>query len=520
MADAVSKLYAEIGFQIKKDELNRAKKIIEGFAEKLSSISSSANKILGDSSKKEVKELEENQKHIVRIDKYVYQQRINNLKIYSRQASSIWRNINKIASLPLTGAKKIYRTGRAAYDYMKPSIDEAYNFENFSFESGMSLSNFQNFRRMFALSGIKMSSQDIMEDMLNVQRNLTDVALKQGGVLDAYKLTNVREAAERNDLNGVINGIIRGVRDMTIDNSMLRKLMEMFQFGHSVEWARLIKSNPQENEAFARTFITEQERKKIRVAFERINLAGVAFSNLRDNITARVSPFLVKFSEGLLNAGEVFIAKLRSGEFDRFFQKLSEVGESFNNWIKGLKEEDLEDFMDALKNASSLFVRVAKGLVSLLDALSKHFYEITGGAVGAKGGAMIGAAFGPVGSVVGGVVGAGTGYIAGHAMSAYNKLPAEERRHWEELSKGKDYFDLEAAMDGIVKKSSQQPSRPSIISINMTNNIDTTLNGLSDTDKKEEFEKIIRNATDANQKREQISAARGYNLLWVQGNTA
>lgn len=521
MADAVSKLYAEIGFVVKKDELNNAKKKIEEFAEKLSSISSDANKLLGNSSKKEVKEHEENQKQIINIDKYVYRQRINNLKIYSRQASSIWRDLTKIAQLPFKGAKKIYRTGRAVYDFMKPSMDEAYNFENFSFESGMNLADFQNYRKMFALSGIKMSSQDIMEDMLSVQRNLTDVALKQGGVLDAYKLTNVREAAERNDLKGVIDGIMRGVRDLTIDESMLRKLMEMFQFGHSVEWARLARSNPRENRMFVETFISEKERQKILDAYEKINLAGVAFSNLRNNIVAKASPFLSRFSDALLQAESVIISKIRAGEFDSFFKRLSNLGEKFANWAESLNEEDLNQFMSAMRDASKAFIFIAKGLGSLFSALSKHVYEITGGAVGAKGGAAIGGMVaGPIGATVGGVVGAGVGYVGGKAIKNYNALPKEEKEQWEDLSKGKDYFDIEAAMGGVVKRSSSQPTRPSIVTITTNNNIETTLNGLSDNEKKEEFEKIVKEATDVNQKRDQISAARGYNLLWVQGNTA
>lgn len=522
MADAVSKLYAEIGFKVNTKQLDNAKKKIEEFANKLWAINAEANKVIGDSGKKEVKNAEENQKQILRIDKFVYRQRINNLKIYSHQATSIWRNLKKIASLPFEGTKRIWRTGQSAFQYMKPSLQEAYDFENFSFESGMKLADFQRFRQMFALSGIRMSAKDIMDDMLSAQRNLTNVALNQGGVLDAYKLTDVREAAERNDLNAVINGIMRGLQDKRIDNSMLVKLIDMFQLGHNVEWARLIRSAPQYDKDFAETFISDNERQQIKKAFEKINLAGIAFANLRDNITAKASPFMIKFSEGIKKASEIIIARIKEGDFDVVFQKLADTGEEFVEWLKKLKPEDIDTFCKNIKNAGSIIVSAAKGFLKTMGFLTKWMYTLLGTVIGAVFGSMTG---GPAGAVIGAALGGATGYVFDKATNSYNATSRKDKEEWGKASYDKGYFPLDKAIsaesiDDIVRESSHKPAGTTVVSYTMNNNINTTLNGMDDEEKKKEFEKIVTKTTRVNQQRDQIVMARNYNLLWVQGNTA
>lgn len=512
MADEVAKLYASIGFKVKADELKKAKKILEDFASKLSSANSEASKVISAAGKKEVKDVEDNQKQILRIERRTYSHRINELKVFSRKATNIWRDLKKVALLPVNAAKWMAFGGKTAFQYMEPSLQQAYDFENFSFESGMKLSDFQRFQRMFALSGIRMSAQDIMSDMLSAQRNLTNVALNQGGVLDAYKLTDVREAAERNDLNAVINGIIRGLQDKRIDNSMLVKLVEMFQLGHKVEWARLARSMPMDNERFARTFLDEEGRKKTNDAFKQINLAGVAFKNLRDNITAKASPFLQKFAEGLLESASILIERIKKGDFDELFETLAQAGRDLVEWLKSIKPEDIREFVNKINDAGKIIISVAKFFAEKLRNIGEHLYAIIGAIIGATFGSLLGPAGTAGGALVGGTI--------GHILDKNAQMSEDEIKAWNKAIKGKDYFPLDEAMgmNNIVGNASKTPAKPTILYNTINNYIDTTLNGLDDEQKKDEFEKIIRENTH-NQKGYQIGIGRDYNLVFVSGES-
>jgi hypothetical protein len=510
MADAVSKLYAEVGFKINQQELRKAKKVLEDFAAELTKISGAAQKVIAESGKSEVKQAEANQKAILQMDKKKYQVQINNLKIYERQASNVWRNLQKIARLPFTAVEKLSRTGQSIYKYMEPSVQGAYDFENFTFESGMKLSDFQRFQRMFALSGIRMSAKDIMDDLLSVQRNLTSVALNQGGVLDAYKLTDVREAAQRNDLNGVINGIIRGLQDNRIDNSMLVKLAEMFQLGHSVEWSRLARENPQDLSSLASMMISEEERRGVVNAFKQITLTGLAFDNLRDNITAKASPFLNSFAEAARHTAEILISKIRDGQFDEVFDKMAQAGRSFLEWVESLSQEDINAFCSNVKEAGHLFIESAKTFASFMSGMAKWLHT----AILTVVGAVVGSAVPGVGTVAGAAAGASVG--AGWDLYNQGKnLPSEP---------GYDvpYFPLDTYINGtpmndVVNSSVSSPAYHPRTVQNINNYINTVLNGLTDEEKKEKTNSMIKDVVTESVKAQDTNKAKDLNLVYVMG---
>lgn len=373
MSDAVSKLYAEIGFKVNKQQLDNAKKVLEDFASRLSSINASASKIVSDISKSELKNTEETQKNIVYIDKRAYAQRINNLKIYARQATNIWRDLKKIALFPLNTAAKTIRTAQTLYKYMEPSLQKSYDFRKFAFESGMSLSDFQRQERAFNTLGIKMSVQDLMGDLLNVQRNLTKVALNQGGVLDAYKLTDVREGAQRGDLNAVITGIQRAVAENRIDESMLVQLMGMFGFGNPQEWAMRFRMNPADDARTKSTQITREQNKEIEEAVIQMAQLTKSFDILRDNITASVSPAFKRFTEGLKGYFEELSLSFKRGDFDSVIRELESYANGFLNDFKALKKEDFQRFAKNVSEIAKKLLQAAEIFYKIMSWIGGKF---------------------------------------------------------------------------------------------------------------------------------------------------
>lgn len=378
MSDAVSKLYAEIGFKVNKQQLDNAKKVLEDFASRLSSINASASKIVSDISKSELKNTEETQKNIVYIDKRAYAQRINNLKIYARQATNIWRDLKKIALFPLNTAAKTIRTAQTLYKYMEPSLQKSYDFRKFAFESGMSLSDFQRQERAFNTLGIKMSIQDLMGDLLNVQRNLTKVALNQGGVLDAYKLTDVREGAQRGDLNAVITGIQRAVAENRIDESMLVQLMGMFGFGNPQEWAMRFRMNPADDARTKSTQITEEQNKAIQDANSALIKLSTAFNIFRDNIVATVSPAVITvfnyFREKLQSAA-IYIKE----HAEEISSRLEKSAKNVIEFIEGINWKELgselvkysKTLIDTFRDIGIGFSEFKEKYKEVFDAISK-----------------------------------------------------------------------------------------------------------------------------------------------------
>jgi hypothetical protein len=469
--------------------------------------------------KLEAKQNADLNKEKIREDKKYLEETNNSTKRFVSAQMNLFRNLRRA----IPNLLKIGFLGKtafdAAYSYIRPSLQKSYDFENFTFESGMQLSDFQRFQRLFNISGIRLSPQDIMQDMLNVQRNLTNVALNRGGELAAYKLTDVREGAQRGDLNAVINGIVRGVSEKKIDNSMLIQLMEMFGFGHGVEWARMIKENPQDSARLARTMIDEKDRRTIKKTFDSIRLTGFMFDNVKDQIATMLSPAFSNFSKGMNEFLVELVEGIRKGEFNDLFEAADRAGKEFLKWIKSLKKEDFKKFFSYMGEAANVILGAAKALGKSFLWIADHSRAIIGAIIGGIVGSITGTlltlitgnpAFAAMGGMTGAALGGGLGMLFDNASKNENTGTVP------------DLIDekIPDFMDDVVKDSSKTPARPNVVNIQNNNNITTTLNGIEDENMKEEYEQVVRNAIGVNQRGNQIAYARDHNILWVQGKTA
>lgn len=542
MADSLAKLFAEIGFNVNEDGFNKTKQLLEDLkksmsefqkvaksaAEELGIFSNEKNKIDKEFQNEDEKSRRDNiasKKNEAREENKTFKERVNNLKIFYGNVSKIFKSLRALGkglfySLP----KSLKLLADTAYQFMKPSLEKAYQFENFSFESGMKLGEFQKFQRMFLLSGIRLSPQDLMSDMINVQRNLTKVALNQGGVLDAYKLTDVREAAQRNDLNAVLTGIIRGVRENPqIDESMLVQLMDMFGFGHGTEWARMIRENPQDVQELADTFINESQRTSIKKAFDSITLTGGIFENLRDQITSQLAPALRNLFEGIQEFLSKTIKGMKEGNFDELFGMIREDFERFNEWVHSLKPEDWEETYKGLKTAMKKLYQSIKFFAGVLESAYKTFFTFIGTLFGFIFGGPLGAA---VGASLGGAID-----LARAAKRRYGNMSEKEKKELDYMNFNPDLDDIDApdfddkskyihkgTMNDVVKQASNKPAVSNNVEQTMNNYINTTLNGLTDKQQAEEFDKIIdKNIHD--QKGFQVFTAKNNNLVYVSGKS-
>jgi uncharacterized protein YcfJ len=213
-----------------------------------------------------------------------------------------------------------------------------------------------------------------------------------------------------------------------------------------------------------------------------------------------------------LESASILIERIKKGDFDELFDTLTQAGKDLVEWLKSIKPEDIRNFVNKINDAGKIIISVAKFFAGKLRNIGEHLYAIIGAIIGATFGSL----FGPAGTAAGAVVG-GT---VGHILDKNAKMSADELDAWNKAIKGKDYFPLDEAMgmNDIVDNASKTPAKPTILYNTINNYIDTTLNGLDDEQKKDEFEKIIRENTH-NQKGYQIGIGRDYNLVFVSGES-
>lgn len=423
MADAVSKLYAEIGFKVNTKGLEDAQKALKDLAKEISKVASAVNKSLKEEEKrlngviklrqKELSETVDANKKLVadhkkknaeilksdqelnRNEKKLAREREQDQKIASNNISKLWRGLKKSGNLLLNKMpRELWKSVLTAYSWASPAMERSIDFRDFSFETGMGLEDFQKYARLFAGSGIGMSAKDIMKDILGVQRNLTNIALG-GGNLEFYKLLDVREAARRNDIAGVIKGIIAGVQRNEIDKSMLVELLGRAGISNAPQWAMMIDRNPQMAErlpTLAEASLSKGQMGGIQRSQESINTLVYAFEVLRDQIVSALSPTIKMFADFLTETFSNFAKYLKENS-QAIQERLKKYGEAFINFLKSINWESfgkkaktvIGSFLDGVEKAAEyvgVLADVIKPIAFVLDVIYssiKAFGEFFGG---------------------------------------------------------------------------------------------------------------------------------------------
>lgn len=387
MADAVSKLYAEIGFKVKKDELDKVKAEIQHLANVLSSLNNTtknAAKEYGIFSKSQMKQDLESAKIATEASKKaLYDKRTQILglkrldeveakakkeklaeekkqakeqkeaeKRQSEEAEANARRTNQrikgiISSLKSFGRdvkktfERISGTGLSRLmDEVGQSVGRSISTRNFMMATGMSLNEIQKITHKFANVGSSMSQEQIMEDINKMSQGLVDISLAKGDV-STYKLMGA--AAKRGDIAGqvrIIGQALQGL-DPAMALNMIRSL------GGRDDWLQYYKSPQRYGGQWVG--LSNPQQKGLESAQTALVQLRRSFIDLADQIASAVSPIMRSLADGLRNFYQKLASWIKEKNFEKFTEALAKVIESFNAWLDNLTAKDINQAWDDFK---------------------------------------------------------------------------------------------------------------------------------------------------------------------------
>lgn len=317
MADAVSKLYAEIGFKINQEGLKKAKEEIQKLSDQLSAINSMAKK---QAETHGIYSKERTQKDIMRerVFKRLIKSKRNNLAWLSKQEEkiendaqkrkerqlrdeekaanqrikSMRQSFNTMARVVRGGVKLVAAATKSLWSRtFEPALTRSIATRDFMMYTGMNFSTLQKIQERFASVGSSMSREDIMGELANVMDNLTKIRFGQGSPI-GQKLLGISAAAQNRDFNRVLSIIEKA--GVGVDNRAFVETLNQMGFSGQ-RWLPYFRAR-QRVSAEMPTLDDEGQK-----ALESAKIAVVQFKYALEKgaelLTAKFSPYIEKIAD-------------------------------------------------------------------------------------------------------------------------------------------------------------------------------------------------------------------------------
>lgn len=330
MADAVSKLYAEIGFKLNQEGLKKAKEEIKKLSDQLSAINSVAKK---QAETHGIYSKERTQKDIMRerIFKRMIKKKKNNLLWLHRQEDKIESDAQKkseqrrraeekaaderiktmrrsyhlMARVARNGMKLLATTGKGLWDStISPALTRSIATRDFMMYTGMGLGTLQKIQERFASVGSSMSRQDIMGELSSVMDNLTKIRFGQGSPI-GQKLLGISAAAQNRDFNKVLSIIERA--STGVDNQAFVETLNQMGFSGQ-RWLPYFRARQRVSASMPE--LDDEGQKALENAKTAIVQFKLAIERSADLLTAKFSPYIEKATDLLTKFLVDFIEKI------------------------------------------------------------------------------------------------------------------------------------------------------------------------------------------------------------------
>lgn len=393
MADAVSKLYAEIGFKVNQKELEKAQLLVKSFKDSLTELNTAMKeaarehgvftkdqakqeltnaKIATEASKKALNEKRRQILSLKRLDDVERKARKDALaeekkqakekeSLQKQQAQETELSANRI-NKAVKGIAKTFKdsardaskaftrltgTGLAEFwNQVGASFGRSISTRNFMMATGMGIGDLQKITHQFANVGSSMSQEDIMGDILKMSQGLADISLAKGDV-STYRLLGV--AAQRGDINTMIRAIggsLQGL-DNGLSLNMIRSL------GGRDDWLQFFKSPQRYGGQW--TGLSSGQQQGLEVAQTAFVQLKRSFIDLAEQIASVVSPVFRALADGLRTFYQRVARWVQEGKFEQFTEIMAGVIDEFNAWLNNLTSDDLkkawQDFKDWIKES-------------------------------------------------------------------------------------------------------------------------------------------------------------------------
>lgn len=330
MADAVSKLYAEIGFKLNQEGLKKAKEEIKKLSDQLSAINSVAKK---QAETHGIYSKERTQKDIMRerIFRRMIKKKKNNLLWLHRQEDKIESDAQKkseqrrraeekaaderiktmrrsyhlMARVARNGMKLLATTGKGLWDNtISPALTRSIATRDFMMYTGMGLGTLQKIQERFASVGSSMSRQDIMGELSSVMDNLTKIRFGQGSPI-GQKLLGISAAAQNRDFNKVLSIIEKA--SVGVDNQAFVETLNQMGFSGQ-RWLPYFRARQRVSASMPE--LDDEGQKALENAKTAIVQFKLAIERSADLLTAKFSPYIEEATDSLTKFLVEFIKKI------------------------------------------------------------------------------------------------------------------------------------------------------------------------------------------------------------------
>ena len=404
MADAVSKLYAEIGFKVNQDGLKQLQSIVKDVANQMNAINKAtkeAAKSFGIFSKEQSKQAIADEKRgreeiksereriknkmVIRNQEFKEQMAIRKAEFAERLKEDRERErlarkeqhrnertnrerkkalnealhatgnfVKSIGNYLKVGAAGF---GRLLYSGVNESLGRSIATRDFMLATGANLGDIQSVMARFANIGESVNQEQVMGDLIKLSQGIAGIALGQGDA-DTYKLLG--QAAQRGDIAGMIKGI--GRSGNYIDNDMFMKLLG--NIGLPSYWLPFFKA--QGAGIDVGNFIDEEGRGKIEVAQANLTSLSLSFKNLADWVASVLSPAIEEVSRSFIQWNKDMVESLKGEGGERLSELLRQISKDLMEWLKVISPDriytGIKTFIGAITYLSGWLVGIARKL--------------------------------------------------------------------------------------------------------------------------------------------------------------
>lgn len=393
MADAVSKLYAEIGFKVNESGLKQAQKMLSEFAIQMSELNELTKKqasIYGVFSKERAKQDTEREKqateqrkaetqrikqsikevsHQQQMERMARKEEMQDKRFQQKEQEHLWRmeerasknHQTNMAKYARQGAKSLLRVVRGTAkifasatqsmfkNVILPNLSGAVNVRDFMMYSGTNLSTLQGIQERFASVGSNMTREDIMGELSSVMENITKIRFGEGK-LGGFKLGGIQAFAHKKDVSGILNTIENATSN--VSNQDLVYLLDELGFSGQ-RWLPYFRARQKLNAKMPR--LNEFGQQQLVEANKSLNLLVLGLQRSGELLTAKFAPVIEKISDRILVFLNKWVSSVNTEKIGRVFDRILS---DFTGWLETLDAEDIEKKTKSFFNAIGTIVDV------------------------------------------------------------------------------------------------------------------------------------------------------------------
>lgn len=402
MSDAVSKLYAEIGFKVNQDGLKQAQALLKGIAKQMSDINNAtkeAARQYGIFSKDRNKQDIANAKLAIENEKAENQRnkrKLDNKKFEHKQLMDLAKlefqvekyNANEKAQAERKQNKEAERAAKEQQKRLKAllggfrsfavglrntflglagvggigitagiaqSLGRSIPTRDFLMATGVSLSELQGVMQRMVNVGSSLNQQQIMGDILKVSQSLEDIRLGGGGIVP-YKLAGVAAT-------GKVMDVIRATEEAVKDMNNATALNLTRRVGLSDDWLAAWRFK----QRYGGDQVQLSKEQNLDIANARVALGQLAygFRLLSDQITAVLSPAFEEVSDLIRDSFQsaARYIKTHSAEI-----KIA-ISEITKKIVKFIREIDWEKVWHNIKDFGNGLLELARTIHRIISKL-------------------------------------------------------------------------------------------------------------------------------------------------------